>query len=159
MPLALALIVLTLIWQFNSFVRPLLIIAVIPLTLTGVGLALTIAPGANSGFMAILGFLALTGIVINNAIVLIDAIDRERENGLSLHEAVVEAGVRRLRPIVMTTCTTALGLAPIIVAKDVLFYDLALVIAGGLIFGTLLTLIVIPCLAAIAFGFRSPRPG
>ncbi len=159
MPLALALIVLTLIWQFNSFVRPLLIIAVIPLTLTGVGLALTIAPGANFGFMAILGFLALTGIVINNAIVLIDAIDRERENGLSLHEAVVEAGVRRLRPIVMTTCTTALGLAPIIVAKDVLFYDLALVIAGGLIFGTLLTLIVIPCLAAIAFGFRSPRPG
>lgn len=151
MPLALALIVLTLIWQFNSFVRPALILSVIPLTITGVAFALTVAPGANFGFMAILGFLALMGIVINNAIILIDRIDQERERRPSIQAAVTEAGVRRLRPIVMTTCTTALGLVPIIAAKDVLFYDLALVIAGGLIFGTLLTLVVIPCLYAIAF--------
>lgn len=149
MPLALALIVLTLIWQFNSFVRPALILSVIPLTITGVALALTLAPGSNFGFMAILGFLALMGIVINNAIILIERIDEERTKRADLVEAVVEAGVRRLRPIVMTTCTTALGLAPLIIARDVLFYDLALVIAGGLMFGTLLTLIVIPCLYAI----------
>ena len=152
MPLAALCMLLVLIWQFNSFVRPALIVAVIPLTITGVALALTVAPGANFGFMAILGFLALMGIVINNAIILIDRIDQERERQESILASVVEAGVRRLRPIVMTTCTTALGLVPIIAAKDVLFYDLALVIAGGLLFGTLLTLVVTPALYAIVFG-------
>jgi multidrug efflux pump subunit AcrB len=156
-PIALALMVLTLIWQFNSFIRPALILAVIPLTVTGFGLTLAIAPGANFGFMAILGVLALAGIVVNNAIILIDRIDVERARRDTIAEAIVEAGVRRLRPIVMTTCTTALGLAPIIIARDVLFYDLALVIAGGLLIGTLLTLIVIPCLYAIVFGTGRPR--
>lgn len=156
MPLALALIVLVLIWQFNSFVRPVLVLSVIPLTVTGVALALLIAPGANFGFMAILGFLAVFGIVINNAIILIERIDMERERRDSIVEAVVEAGVRRLRPIVMTTCTTALGLAPIIIARDVLFYDLALVIAGGLLIGTLLTLVVIPCLYVMVYGTVNP---
>ena len=151
MPLALALMVLVLIWQFNSFIRPALILSVIPLTITGVAIALIIAPGANFGFMAILGFLALMGIIINNAIIFIDRIELERGRRETIAEAVVEAGVRRLRPIVMTTCTTALGLAPIIIARDVLFYDLALVIAGGLVFGTLLTLIVVPCMYAIVF--------
>ena len=154
MPLAIGLMVLVLIWQFNSFIKPALIISVIPLTITGVGLALIVAPGANFGFMAILGFLALMGIVINNAIILIDRIEVERTLRGSVAEAVVEAGVRRLRPIIMTTCTTALGLAPIIVARDVLFYDLALVIAGGLLIGTLLTLVVIPCMYAIVYRDR-----
>ena len=158
MPLAFASMVLVLIWQFNSFIRPALIISIIPLTITGVGLALTIAPGANFGFMAILGFLALMGIVINNAIILIDRIDQERERCETILDAVVEAGVRRLRPIIMTTCTTALGLAPIIVARDVLFYDLALVIAGGLLFGTVLTLVVIPCLYAMVFRTAKASP-
>lgn len=157
MPLAFALMVLVLIWQFNSFSRPVLILSVIPLTITGVALALFLAPGANFGFMAILGFLALVGIVINNAIILIDRIDQERAKRDTIAEAVIEAGVRRLRPILMTTCTTALGLLPIIISRDVLFYDLALVIGGGLIIGTLLTLVVIPCLSAIAFGDRAPQ--
>lgn len=152
MPLAAMCMLLVLIWQFNSFVRPALIVSVIPLTITGVAAALIIAPGANFGFMAILGFLALMGIVINNAIILIDRIDQERERQESILTSVVEAGVRRLRPIIMTTCTTALGLIPIIAAKDVLFYDLALVIAGGLLFGTLLTLVVTPALYAMVFG-------
>ncbi len=151
-PIALALMVLTLIWQFNSFIRPALILAVIPLTVTGFGLTLALSPGANFGFMAILGVLALAGIVVNNAIILIDRIDVERARRDTIAEAIIEAGVRRLRPIVMTTCTTALGLAPIIIARDVLFYDLALVIAGGLLIGTMLTLIVIPCLYGIVFG-------
>ncbi len=158
MPLAFALMVLVLIWQFNSFLKPALIISVIPLTITGVGLALTLAPGANFGFMAILGFLALMGIVINNAIILIDRIEEERQVRSSVAEAVVEAGVRRLRPIIMTTCTTALGLAPIIVSRDVLFYDLALVIAGGLLIGTVLTLLVIPCLYAMFYWDKPVEP-
>ena len=125
--------VLTLIWQFHSFIRPALILAVIPLTVTGFGLTLALAPGANFGFMAILGVLALAGIVVNNAIILIDRIDVERANaGTPSPRRSSKQASRRLRPIVMTTCTTALGLAPIIIARDVLFYELALVIAGGL---------------------------
>lgn len=158
MPLALALIVLVLVWQFNSFIRPALVLSVIPLTITGVALALVVAPGANFGFMAILGFLAVFGIILNNAIILIERIELEREQRDSIVDAVVEAGVRRLRPIVMTTCTTALGLAPIIISRDVLFYDLALVIAGGLLIGTLLTLVVVPCLYVMVFGTTYPEP-
>lgn len=151
LPLALVLILLVLIWQFDSIKKPIIIILTIPLVVTGVAGALIVAPGANFSFMGILGFLALCGIVINNAIVLIDRIAVELAAGRPLREAIIEAGVRRLTPIVMTTCTTALGLAPIILSRDVLFYDLAVVIAGGLLVGTLLTLIVVPCLYAIFF--------
>ena len=80
-----------------------------------------------------------------------DYIKIELETAASVADAVVEAGVKRLRPIIMTTCTTVLGLAPIIVSRDVLFYDLALVIAGGLLFATLLTLVVIPCLYTMVY--------
>lgn len=150
-PLAFALMILVLIWQFDSFRKPLIIALTIPLVLFGVALSLIVMPGANFSFMGILGLLALAGIVINNAIVLIDRIDIEREAGRPMREALIEAGVRRFQPIVMTTCTTAMGLMPIIISHDVLFYDLAVVIAGGLIVGTVLTLVVVPCLYAIMF--------
>ena len=156
LPLAFALMVLVLIWQFDSFRKPVVILMTIPLVLTGVSGSLLIFPGANFSFMGILGFLALAGIIINNAIVLLDRIAIELANGRQHFDAIVEAGVRRLRPIVMTTCTTALGLAPIIISRDVLFYDLAVVIAGGLIVGTVLTLVVAPCLYAIFFWVRRP---
>ena len=158
-PLAFALMVLILIGLFDSVRKPLIVLLTIPLTLVGVSLGLLIAPGANFSFMGILGFLALAGIVINNAIVLLDRIDVEQAAGRALDDAIVEAGVRRLRPILMTTCTTALGLLPIILARDVLFYDLAVVIAGGLIAGTALTLGVAPVLASIVLSERrGPAP-
>lgn len=153
-PLAFALMALVLVWQFDSFRKPLIIVLTIPLVLFGVSLALLIMPGANFSFMGILGLLALAGIIINNAIVLIDRIELERAAGVHIHQAIVEAGVRRLRPILMTTCTTALGLLPIILSRDVLFYDLAVVIAGGLLVGTLLTLVVVPCLYDLMFWER-----
>jgi len=156
-PLAFALMVLILIWQFDSFRKPAIVLLTIPLSITGVALFLIIMPGANFSFMGILGFLALAGIVINNAIVLIDRIDIEKEAGRSDAEAIVEAGVRRLRPILMTTCTTAMGLLPIIIARDVLFYDLAVVISGGLIVATLLTLVFVPCLYAVLFGVTAKQ--
>ncbi|MGD1922923.1 MAG: efflux RND transporter permease subunit [Paracoccaceae bacterium] len=157
LPLAFALMVLVLIWQFDSFKKPIIILLTIPLVITGVSAGLLIFPGANFSFMGILGLLALAGIVINNAIVLLDRIEIELAAGREALDAVVEAGVRRLRPIIMTTCTTALGLAPIILSRDVLFYDLAVVIAGGLLVGTVLTLVVCPCLYAVFFRlpFRS----
>ena len=107
--------------------------------------------------MGILGLLALAGIVVNNAIVLLDRIDFELRAGRAAFDAVIEAGVRRLRPIVMTTCTTAFGLGPIIISRDVLFYDLAVVIAGGLVVGTILTLVVAPCLYSILFQVKAVR--
>ncbi len=155
LPMAFALMVLVLIWQFDSFRKPAVILATIPFVLTGVAGSLLIFPGANFSFMGILGFLALAGIIINNAIVLIDRIEIELAAGRAHFDAVVEACVRRLRPIVMTTCTTALGLAPIIISRDVLFYDLAVVIAGGLVVGTVLTLVVAPAIYSILFRVRS----
>ncbi|MEM7404808.1 MAG: efflux RND transporter permease subunit [Pseudomonadota bacterium] len=155
LPLAFALMVLVLIWQFDSFRKPVIILLTIPLVITGVSAGLLIFPGANFSFMGILGFLALAGIVINNAIVLLDRIEVELAAGRAEFDAIVEAGVRRLRPIVMTTCTTALGLAPIIVSKDVLFYDLAVVIAGGLIVGTVLTLFIAPSLYAMFYRVKA----
>ncbi len=149
MPLAAMLIVAILVGQFNSFSRPLLILGVIPLSLIGVAAAMLILPGAQLSFMAILGVLSLAGIIINNAIVLIDKIDLERARGIAKHEAIVSASMARLRPIVMTTITTILGLMPLIWARDVLFYDLAVVISGGLVVGTLLTLGVVPILYSL----------
>ena len=155
LPLAFALMVLVLIWQFDSFRKPVIILLTIPLVITGVSAGLLIFPGANFSFMGILGFLALAGIVINNAIVLLDRIDIELAQGREAFDAVVEAGVRRLRPIIMTTCTTALGLAPIILSRDVLFYDLAVVIAGGLVVGTILTLLIAPCLYSVFYRVKA----
>lgn len=151
MPLAFALIILVLVAQFDSFKRPLIILLTIPLVITGVSLTLFIAPNANFGFMAILGLLALAGIVINNAIVLIDRIEGERNEGVAVREAILNASVTRLKPILMTTATTVFGLLPIILARDVLFYDLALVISGGMIAGTVLTLGVVPVLYSLFF--------
>ena len=151
MPLAFALIILVLVAQFDSFKRPLIILLTIPLVIIGVSLTLFIAPNANFGFMAILGLLALAGIVINNAIVLIDRIEGERDEGATVRDAILNASVTRLKPILMTTATTVLGLLPIIIARDVLFYDLALVISGGMIAGTVLTLGVVPVLYSLFF--------
>ena len=98
-----------------------------------------------------LGLLALAGIIINNAIVLIDRIDIEIEAGLEAYDAIMAASAKRLRPILMTTITTIFGLAPIIISHDVLFYDLAIVLSGGLLIGTILTLGVVPVLYSILF--------
>ncbi len=150
-PLALALILLVLIAQFDSFKKPLLILLTVPLIITGVALALFIMPNANFGFMAILGLLALFGIFLNNAIVLIDSIDIKRAEGLDVREAIISASLNRFKPILITTATTVFGLMPIIFSRDVLFYDLALVISGGMIVGTLFTLGVVPVLYSLFF--------
>jgi len=97
---------------------------------------------ADFGFMVILGLLSLMGIIVNNAIVLIDRIDSELAEGKPLRRAIIDASVRRLRPIVMTTVTTILGFLPLIVFRDALFYPMAF----GLLVGTILTLGVVPLL-------------
>ena len=137
------LIIVLLIWQFNSFRRPAIILFTLPLAFVGalVGLFGFRAP---FDFFGILGLLSLAGIIINNGIVLIDRIDSERNAGRETYTAIVEATVSRFRPICMTTITTILGVMPLIISRDPVFYSLALIIASGLAFGTVLTLGVVP---------------
>ncbi len=147
MPLCVFGIVVLLIWQFKSFRRPLIIFITIPLAFTGAFIGLFLMRAAFD-FFAILGLLSLAGVIINNGIVLIDKIDAERTAGQA-EDPVVQAAISRLRPILMTTVTTVLGLMPLILSNDPLFFSMAVVIASGLILGTVLTLGVVPVLYAV----------
>ncbi len=154
-PLCVGAMLVLLVAQFNGYVGPLIILGTIPLVLIGAVLGLYVL-GADFGFMAILGIYALAGIIINNAIVLVDRIDIERREAAKPDlDALVDACARRLRPILMTAITTILGLLPLIVFQDALFYGMAGVMAGGLLVGTLLTLGVVPVLYSLAFGIRA----
>ena len=164
-PLALGIIVILLLMQFNSFRNLGIILSILPLSIIGAAIGLYLM-GAPFGFMVILGLFALFGIIVNNAIVLIDRIqieiDAQAEDGEDddpTHdtnadnrlEAVLSASGRRLRPILITTVTTILGLLPLIIGQDVLFYGMAVVIAFGLAVGTILTLGVVPVLYTLFF--------
>jgi len=153
LPVCFALILVLLVWQFRSFRRPAIILLTIPLTLIGAVIGLLVM-NADFGFMVILGFLSLAGIIINNGIVLVDRIDIERERGKAPYQAIVAASLARFRPILMTTMTTILGLLPLIVTIDPLFFGMAVVIAFGLLVGTIFTLGVVPVLYALFFGVR-----
>lgn len=155
-PLSGMLILLLLVWQFNSFRRPLIILLTIPLSLIGAVVGLLVTQSLF-GFMAILGLFSLAGIIINNGIVLIDRIETERQAGTEAREAVIAAAIRRLRPILMTTLTTVLGLMPLIFFGGPLWFAMANVIAFGLLVGTVLTLAVVPVLYTLFFGIPA-RP-
>ena len=154
-PISLAGIVLLLIAQFNSFRKAGIILATIPLILIGGSIGLLIM-NAAFGFMVILGFFSLAGIVINNGIVLIDRIEIEESKGRDPYDAVVQACLARLRPILMTTLTTVLGLVPLILFGGALFYGMASVIAYGLIVATVLTLGFVPVLYTLLMRVRIP---
>lgn len=147
MPMVLGFIIILLVAQFNSFRKAMVISLTIPLSFIGavIGLLLMQAP---FGFMVTLGLYSLAGIIINNAIVLIDRIAIEQAEGKSEYQAIIDACLTRLRPIAMTTITTMMGLLPLIIGKDPLFYGMACVIAFGLGVGTVLTLGVVPALYA-----------
>ena len=150
MPFVLGVIFILLIAQFNSYRRAFVIICTMPLSLIGAVLGLLLM-NAPFGFMVTLGIYSLAGIIINNAIVLIDRIDIERNAGASDYQAIINASKSRLRPIVMTTITTVMGLLPLIIGRDPLFYGMANVIAFGLAIGTVLTLGAVPVLYAAFF--------
>jgi len=150
LPIAFGGIVILLIGQFNSFRKGAIILATIPLILIGGTLGL-IVMRAPYGFMVMLGFFSLAGILINNGIVLIDRIQIEAQAGRKPLEAVVCACLARLRPILMTTLTTVLGLVPLILFGGALFYGMASVIAFGLLVGTVFTLGFVPVLYTLLF--------
>lgn len=152
-PYAFALIVLLLIWQFNSFRKTAVIILTIPLVVVGATLGLMVM-GAPFGFMVILGFFSLAGIIINNGIVLIDQILLEESKESDQYKALIQACKSRLRPILITTLTTVLGLIPLILSNDPLFYGMASAMAFGLAVGSMMTLGFVPALYALFFGVK-----
>ena len=137
--------------QFQSLLSPFIILFTIPLAFTGGFMGLWIS-GSEVSVIALIGFVMLSGIIVNNGIVLVDYINQLREQGMTKYEAIIEAGKTRLRPILMTALTTILGLLPMIISSDSgsdMIRPMSIVTIGGLIYGTLLTLFVVPCIYAI----------
>ena len=144
--IAVFLIYFILVWQFESFIMPFVIILSIPLSTTGAFYALYLA-GLSIDAMVSVGFVMLAGIVVNNAIVLIDFINFRREVGDNMNKALITAGKTRLRPILMTTLTTVLGMLPLMFSNgegSEIYKGMSFVVVFGLSAATLLTLIVIP---------------
>jgi multidrug efflux pump len=151
LPVAGMIILLLLVGQFNSLRRPVIILATIPLGLIGVTFGLLVA-NSSFGFFTILGLIALSGIIINNAIVLLDRIAIEiKEFKRTEAEAIFEATQQRLRPILLTTATTVLGMMPLLWGGTAMFVPMAITIMFGLAFATALTLLVVPVLYSLFF--------
>ena len=146
--LAVLLIYLIMVAQFQSFKSPFIVMFTMPLAFTGGFIGLIIA-NKEISVIGMLGFVMLSGIVVNNGIVLVDYINQLRLDGMEKREAIAEAGATRMRPIFMTSITTILGL--IVMALGIgdgaeMMQPIAVVCIGGLLYATLLTLFVIPCL-------------
>ncbi|MGO4712756.1 efflux RND transporter permease subunit [Bradyrhizobium sp. 2TAF24] len=152
-PLMLFIMATILMLQLQSFQRLFLVFAVAPLALIGVVAAL-LPSGAPLGFVAILGVLALIGILIRNSVILIVQIEELREEGRPPWEAVVEATEHRMRPIVLTAAAASLALIPI--AREVFWGPMAYAMMGGIIVGTVLTLLFLPALYVAWFRIKAP---
>jgi multidrug efflux pump subunit AcrB len=155
LPVALVVMLTALMAQFNSFRRVGLTLLCVPLVVVGVPFAL-IGLDQPLSFFGTLGLIALSGIIINNAIVLIDQIDIEREP-LPLSEAIAEAARKRFRPILLTSLTTVLGLLPMALSGGALWEPMATLMIGGLGVSSVMTLFYVPALYRVLFG-DSPKP-
>ena len=146
--LAVAFMYLIMVAQFQSLKSPFIILFTIPMAFTGGFLGLLIT-GKDLSAIAMIGFVMLAGIIVNNGIVLVDTINQLREQGYELNEAIITAGMMRIRPILMTALTTILGLSTMAIGFGQgaeMMQPMAIVTIGGLIYGTLLTLLVVPCI-------------
>ena len=150
LPIAFMAILLMMVAQFNSVRKPLIILTAIPLGIIGVSFGLFIT-NSYFGFMTLLGIISLSGIVINNAIVLLERIKTEEQNGFNSYDAIIEASLSRLRPIVLTTLTTVLGLVPLWYSGGVMWEPMAISIIFGLMISTMFTLGFVPVLYALFF--------
>ncbi|MFD4507379.1 efflux RND transporter permease subunit [Streptomyces sp. NPDC058457] len=157
---AIALVFLLLIGVFRSIRQTLVLLVSIPFAATGAILLLLIT-GTSLGLASLIGMLMLIGIVVTNAVVLVDLVNQYREQGMSIGQAVVEGGLRRLRPIVMTALATIFALIPMALgiteAGGFISEPLAVVVIGGLISSTLLTLVLIPTLYTMVETRRERR--
>lgn len=154
LPIAAFIIIILLVAQFNSIRKSIIILTTIPLGFIGVIIGLHLG-GSFFGFMTLLGIISLAGIVINNAIVLLERIQIEQEdNGLSPKEAIITASQQRLRPIVVTTITTVLGMLPLYLGGGEMWEPMAIAIMAGLLFSSVLSLCIVPTLYALLFRIR-----
>lgn len=146
--LGMVLVYAVMVAQFQSLKGPFIVMFTIPLAFTGGFLALLIC-GLDVSIISLIGFVMLMGIIVNNGIVLVDYVNRLRADGMSRREALIEAGATRLRPILMTSLTTILGLAVMALGRDpgtALMQPIAVVCIGGLLYATAMTLLVVPCI-------------
>lgn len=151
MIVGLLLVYLIMVAQFQSIRSPFIVIFSIPLAFTGGMMALLLC-GQVLSIIGMMGFVMLMGIVVNNAIVLVDTVNRFRLEGMPMNEAIEHAGAVRMRPVIMTAATTVLGLLPLAIGLGngaEMVQPVAIVCIGGLIFGTLTTLLVIPVMYRI----------
>ena len=158
--LAVFLVYLVMASQFESLIHPFVILFTIPLALVGAVLALFLT-GTTVNIVALIGVIMLAGIVVNNAIVLVDLINQLRAQGAERFDAIMEAGKARLRPILMTSLTTALGLLPMAMGfgeGSEVRTPMAITVIGGLVVSTLLTLVVIPVVYSLMDRKRWPVP-
>jgi multidrug efflux pump subunit AcrB len=151
LPVSFLVMVLTSILLFGKLRQPLIIWLTVPLAIIGITAGLLGAGGAFD-FMSILGALSLVGLLIKNAIVLIEEIDQQIAEGKDRYEAILDAAVSRMRPVVLAAATTILGLIPLL--GDVFFVNMSITIMAGLGFATVLTLVIVPTLYAILFRVR-----
>ena len=148
--LAIVFMYLIMVAQFQGLLSPFIILFTIPLAFTGGFMGLWIS-GSEVSVISLIGFVMLSGIIVNNGIVLVDYTNQLRTigEGMEKREAIIEAGRTRLRPILMTAITTILGLVPMVISKQMgsdMSRPMAIVVIGGLVYGTLLTLFVVPCM-------------
>ena len=153
-PLAVILMIAILIMLFKDYRKPLIIVCCIPLLLIGVIFGMLIS-GKTFGFVAIVGVLGLVGMIIKNGIVLMDEIELQLRDSVNPVEALLTSSSSRFRPVMMASLTTILGMIPLL--GDDLFGPLAVTIMGGLLVGTLITLIVIPLFYSLFFKIKIPR--
>ncbi len=146
--LGMVLVYFIMVAQFQSLKSPFIVMFTIPLAFTGGFLALLVF-GMDVSIISLIGFVMLVGIIVNNGIVLIEYVNQLRADGVERRQALVEAGVTRLRPILMTSLTTILGLIVMAIGKDAgtaLMQPVAVVCIGGLLYATAMTLLVVPCI-------------
>ena len=168
--IAIFLIAIVLVTQFNSFMVPLIILGSVLLSLVGVLWGLIITGTAFGIIMTGLGVISLAGVVVNNAIVLLDYVGQLRDQGKEVHDALIEAGMVRFRPVILTAITTILGLVPMAIGVSIDFANLKLIVGSqsaewwgpmaiavifGLAFATLLTLVMVPTFYGIIEDIRS----
>jgi len=140
-------------FQFNSLSLPILVLVAVYLAIAGAILGLFVTQTPIS-FLAVMGMVSLTGIVVRNSVVLIDFIEQGLRDGMMLKDAVIESGRVRIRPILLTAITSIVALIPVAVSGDALFTPLAVTIISGILFSTLLTLIIVPMLYLVFIKFR-----
>jgi multidrug efflux pump len=140
--------------QLQSFQRVVMVVLTAPLGLIGVAMALLLTH-RPFGFVAMLGTLALSGMIMRNSVILIDQIERNISEGQAPWDAIIEAAVRRFRPIMLTAMAAILAMIPL--SSDVFFGPMATAIMGGLFIATILTLLFLPALYAAWFRVRQPE--